>query len=82
MAEKSREPTSETQHRDPHHRRVMAIAIIAVLVLLGAMVWVVQLFIAQQKLERCLASGRRDCLRIEAPPRDNTPDDRTGEQRQ
>jgi hypothetical protein len=81
MPEMSPAPPPDRDHRDPHHRRVMAIAIVAVLLLLGAMVWVVQLFIAQQKLERCLASGRRDCLRIEAPLRNNGPEDRSGEQR-
>lgn len=50
-----------------HHRRVMTIAFVAVIILLGAMVWVAQMIIAQQKLERCLSTGRRDCLIIEKP---------------
>jgi hypothetical protein len=56
-------------NNDGHHRRVMLIAIICVVLLLGVMLWVVQMIIAQQKLERCLAAGRRDCLRIEVPSR-------------
>ncbi|MCC2098278.1 MAG: hypothetical protein KDJ29_15380 [Hyphomicrobiales bacterium] len=57
------------QPHDQHQRRVMAIAAVAVIVLLAAMIYVAQMIIAQQKIERCLASGRRDCLQIETPPR-------------
>ncbi|MGE3245339.1 MAG: hypothetical protein AB7F96_05850 [Beijerinckiaceae bacterium] len=53
----------------PAHRRAMAFAALAVIALLAAMIWVVQLIVAQQKLERCLQTGRRDCLQIEAPAR-------------
>jgi hypothetical protein len=62
-------PSGPDGRDDGHHRRVMIIAIIAVALLLGAMVWVTKLIISQQKLERCLASGRRDCLQINVPPR-------------
>ncbi len=70
----SSEPSS-SQHGndDGHHRRVMLIAAIAIILLLGAMVWVAQMIVSQQKLERCLSSGRRDCLQIEAPPREIDP---------
>lgn len=69
MNSKEKNPDAGQQRPDHHHRNVMIIATVAVVVLLIAMVWVVQMIIAQQKLERCLATGRRDCLQIAAPPR-------------
>ena len=45
----------------------MLIAIVVVALLLTGMIWVARLIVDQQKLERCLATGRRDCLRIETP---------------
>ena len=51
-------------------RKVTLIAAAATLVLLAAMVWLVQLLVEQQRMERCLASRRPDCFRIEAPVRE------------
>ena len=47
------------------------IAAAATLVLLAAMVWLVQLLVEQQRIERCIASRRADCFRIEAPLRES-----------
>ncbi|GEM_PF-2676070 len=56
-----------TGNERTHHRRVMLIAIVTIALLLTGMIWVARLIVEQQKLERCLATGQRDCLRIETP---------------
>lgn len=62
------------EHHDQHHgTRNTWLAIVLVTLLLGAMVWVAKLVVDQQNLEKCIASGRRDCLMIEAPDRQDNP---------
>lgn len=59
----------KTQHtQDAHRRRVTMIGIAAAAVLLAIMTWAVSLIIEQQRIERCLATRRTDCLRIETAP--------------
>jgi hypothetical protein len=55
---------------EKHSRKVTLIATAAVAVLLALMVYIVQLLVEQQRIERCLASRRPDCFRIETPTRD------------
>ncbi len=55
---------------EKHSRKVTLIATAAVAVLLALMVYIVQLLVEQQRIERCLASRRPDCFRIETPMRD------------
>lgn len=40
----------------------------AAAVLLAIMAWAVSLIVEQQRIERCLATRRTDCLRIETGP--------------
>ena len=54
--------------QDAHSRRVTMIGIAAAAVLLAVMTWAVSLIVEQQRIERCLATRRTDCLRIEAGP--------------
>jgi hypothetical protein len=55
---------------EKHSRKVTLIAAAAVAILLALMVYIVQLLVEQQRIERCLASRRPDCFRIETPTRD------------
>lgn len=56
-----------------HARKVTMLAIAASLVLLAVMVWLVQLFVEQQRMERCIASRRLDCFRIDTAPARTAP---------
>jgi hypothetical protein len=55
---------------EAHRRRVFLIAVAASLVLLGVLVWLVQMLVEQQRIERCTASRRPDCFRIDTPVRE------------
>lgn len=66
-------PKDVSSHPDDASPRNTIFAIVLIAVLLGAMIWVAKLVVDQQNLEKCIASGRRDCLTIEAPPRDTGP---------
>ena len=61
------EPAPET---DQHRRKITWIGALAVMLLLGVLIWLVQWIVEQQRMERCLASRRPDCFRIETPVRD------------
>lgn len=54
--------------------RGVVAGVIAALLLLGLLVWTVQLLVEQQRLERCLASKRPDCFRIDSPAREGPAD--------
>jgi hypothetical protein len=55
---------------DPHHRTFVNLAAVAFLLMLGiAAVFIVKWMLDSEKLQRCILSGRRDCIPIEAPPR-------------
>ncbi len=62
--------SSDADSTDYQHRNfVNLVAAIAVLVVAIGVVWVVKAMVADETLNRCLESGRRDCVSIEAPPR-------------
>lgn len=55
---------------DYQHRTFVNLAATAALLLIAvAVVWTMQAFEAQQKLQRCIDSGRRDCIDLKAPVR-------------
>lgn len=58
------------QNDEAHRRRVFLIAVTASLVLLGVLVWLVQILVEQQRIERCMVSRRPDCFRIDTPVRE------------
>jgi hypothetical protein len=52
-----------------HRSRVNLIAGIAIVVLI-AIVWgTVKLFVDHEKLDACIAEGRRNCIDLDVPPR-------------
>ena len=57
---------SDTTDYD-HRNFINLAATIALLVVMVAMVWTIQAIEAQQKMERCFFSGRRDCLDLNIP---------------
>jgi len=62
--------SSDADSTDYQHRNfVNLVAAIALLVIAIGVVWVVKAMVADETLNRCLESGRRDCVSIEAPPR-------------
>ena len=59
-----------TEPEDHEHRQfVNLVAVVFVLALALAAVFVVKWFLDGEKLQRCMASGRHDCIEIQAPPR-------------
>ncbi|HWG07154.1 MAG TPA: hypothetical protein VG271_19295 [Beijerinckiaceae bacterium] len=52
-----------------HRNFVNLVAAIALLVVAIGVVWVVKAMVADETLNRCFESGRRDCVSIEEPPR-------------
>jgi hypothetical protein len=55
---------------DYKHRNFVNLVALAVLLAIAVgVVWVVKAMEANEALNRCLATGRRDCVRIDAPPR-------------
>jgi hypothetical protein len=51
-----------------HRNFINLVAAIAVLAIAIGVVWVVKTIEAEEDLNRCFESGRRDCVTIEAPP--------------
>jgi hypothetical protein len=53
-----------------HRNFINLVAAIAVLAIAIGVVWAVKAIETQEDLNRCFESGRRDCVTIEAPPRE------------
>lgn len=54
---------------DYDHRHFVNLAAIAFLLALAfCLAWTVKIFDEQLELERCIASGRKDCVEISTPP--------------
>ena len=54
---------------DPEHRNFVNLIAVIFLILLGiAAVYIVKMMLDSEKLQRCILSGRRDCIAIEAAP--------------
>ena len=49
----------------PPNRRATIAALIAVVVLVGVLLWVAQAIMAHNRLQYCIDSGRHDCLPAE-----------------
>jgi|APCry1669189241_1035207.scaffolds.fasta_scaffold163996_2 hypothetical protein len=55
---------------DSNHRTFVNLVTAAFMVVLAIVaVVVIKWFLDSEKLQRCVLSGRRDCVPIEAPPR-------------
>lgn len=55
---------------DYAHRHFVNLVSAALLLLIGiSIVWTVKAIEAHEKLERCLSSGKRDCIDLNIPPR-------------
>lgn len=69
-------PTPERRRPNPadapvdyvHRTTVNLVAVIAVLVLGGCLLWILHGLDAHRKLERCLSAGRKDCATFAAQP--------------
>ena len=67
------DPQRPNDHTDyAQRRRVNIVVAIVAAVLLGALIWTVRAIQENERLQRCHASGRRDCEKLDipdAPPR-------------
>ncbi len=62
------DPERPNDHTDySHRRRVNIIAGISIAVLLGILIWTLQTFLEYERLQRCYASGRRNCEKLDIP---------------
>ena len=59
----------DPQHDEHLRHRNNLIAIAFVLGLAIAAIWIVKMMVESEKSQRCMASGRRDCVEVPAPPR-------------
>ncbi len=59
-------PADETDYE--HRHFVNLLAIVFLLAVAGAIIWTVRAMEDNEKLQRCLNAGRRDCVKIETPP--------------
>jgi hypothetical protein len=59
-------PVDETDYE--HRHFVNLLAIVFLLAVAGAIIWTVRAMEDNEKLQRCLNAGRRDCVKIETPP--------------
>ncbi|MBM3608778.1 MAG: hypothetical protein FJX29_10080 [Alphaproteobacteria bacterium] len=64
----SREP-DETDYEQRHF--VNLAAAVFLLALAICIAWTIRIFDQQQALERCIASGRKDCVQIAQPPKNS-----------
>ena len=63
-------PRGNDDDTDYQHRNfVNLVAAVVLLAIAIGVVWVVKAMEADEALNRCLETGRRDCVRIDAPPR-------------
>lgn len=53
-----------------HRHFVNLLSVVFLLALALAMVWTVKAIDQQETTRKCLASGRKDCIEIPAPPRE------------
>jgi hypothetical protein len=51
-----------------HRHFTNLLAIIFLLAIAGAIIWTVRSIEDNERLQRCLNAGRRDCVKIETPP--------------
>jgi len=59
-------PDDDTDYEHRHFTNLLAI--IFLLAIAGAIIWTVRSIEDNERLQRCLNAGRRDCVKIETPP--------------
>ena len=59
-----RQPSADVPVDYAHRSTVNLVAVIAVLVLGGCLLWIFNGLEAQRKLERCVQAGRKDCAAL------------------
>ncbi|MDB5569869.1 MAG: hypothetical protein JWN93_1052 [Hyphomicrobiales bacterium] len=63
-------PPERSREIDYGHRHFVNLAAAAVLLMLAlGMVWTFKSIDEQERMRRCIGSGRKDCVTILAPPR-------------
>ena len=60
------EPVDDTDYE--HRHFINLLAIVFLLAIAGAIIWTVRSIEDNERLQRCLNAGRRDCVKIETPP--------------
>lgn len=63
----ARRQRDDTDYAHRHFVNLVAAAFLTLLAV--AMTWTFKSMDAQEELRRCVASGRKDCIEIQAPPR-------------
>lgn len=58
----------DVDYAQRHFTNLVSVAFLLVLAI--AMVWTVKALDNQETLRKCVASGRKDCVKIAAPPRE------------
>ncbi len=65
------DPDRPNDHTDYDQRRRVNIAVaVGLAVLLALLVWSVQAIEENERLQRCISAGRRDCVPLKVPPRE------------
>ncbi len=59
-------PVDDTDYEHRHFTNLLAI--IFLLIIAAAIIWTVRAIDENERLQRCLNGGRRDCVKIETPP--------------
>jgi len=61
-------PVSDDDTDYEHRHFTNLLAVIFLLAIAGAIIWTVRSIEDNERLQRCLNAGRRDCVKIETPP--------------
>ncbi len=61
-------PASDDETDYEHRHFTNLLAIVFLLAIAGAIIWTVRAMEENERLQRCLNAGRRDCVKIETPP--------------
>jgi hypothetical protein len=69
LSSSDRDPQRKDETNYQQRNFVNLVTVIVLLVIAIGVVWVVNAMEANETLDRCLETGRRDCVRIDTPPR-------------
>ena len=64
--ERGATPVDDTDYE--HRHFINLLAIVFLLAIAGAIIWTVRSMEDNERLQRCLNAGRRECVKIETPP--------------
>ena len=65
------DPDRPNDHTDYERRKRVNIAVaVGLAALLAILIWSVQALEENERLQRCYATGRRDCVPLKVPPRE------------